>query len=140
VTLVVTNVNGCTAQIIHDVTVSDKPVAAFTASNTCLGNMTVFTDGSSTATGTIVAWAWDFGDGGTATVQNPTYMFSIAGIHYVTLTVTNSSGCTQSITNPVEVYPQPVSSFSFSAPTCAGNTVTFTDMSTTGHGYIYCHP
>ena len=30
-----------------------------------------------------------------------------------------------------------MTSFSFSSPTCEGGTVTFTDMSTTGHGYIY---
>ncbi|MCX6287239.1 MAG: PKD domain-containing protein [Bacteroidetes bacterium] len=136
VTLIVTNVNGCTATKTIDVTVSAKPVAAFTAANSCLDNLTAFTDASTTPTGTIVTWAWDFGDGGTDNVPNPTYLFSTAGIHYVTLTVTNSNGCTHSVTNPIEIYPHPVTSFSFSSPTCAGNTMTFTDMSTTGHGYI----
>ncbi|MCX6281325.1 MAG: PKD domain-containing protein [Bacteroidetes bacterium] len=136
VSLTVTNVNGCATTKIIDVTISDKPVASFTAANSCLNNLTVFTDASSTPTGTIVTWAWDFGDGGTSNVQNPTYLFSTAGIHYVTLTVTNSNGCSHSVTNPIEVFPHPVTSFSFSAPTCAGNNVTFTDMSTTGHGYI----
>ncbi|TRZ75590.1 MAG: PKD domain-containing protein, partial [Bacteroidetes bacterium] len=136
VTLIVTNVNGCTSQIIIDVDVSAKPVAAFTAAASCLGNTTAFTDASTTPTGTIVGWAWDFGDGGTSALQNPTYLFGLAGIHYVTLTVTNSSGCTHSIQLPVNVYPQPVTSFTFSTPTCAGGTVTFTDVSTTGHGYI----
>jgi len=137
VTLLVTNANGCTDTIGHDINVNAKPVAAFTAINGCLGNMTVFTDGSTTPPGsTIVTWAWDFGDGGTSSQQNPSYMFLTAGIHYVTLTVTNSNGCTNFITLPVEVYPLPVTAFSFSSPTCAGNTVTFTDMSTTGHGYI----
>ncbi|MCX6283671.1 MAG: PKD domain-containing protein, partial [Bacteroidetes bacterium] len=79
----------------------------------------------------------DFGDGGTSSLTNPTYLFSTAGIHYITLTVTNSNGCMHSIQKPIEVYPHPVTSFSFSSPTCAGNNVTFTDMSTTGHGYIY---
>jgi PKD repeat protein len=134
--LLVTNANGCTDTISHDINVNAKPVAAFTAASSCLGNLTVFTDGSTTPSGTIVTWAWDFGDGGTAAQQNPSYMFLTAGIHYVTLTVTNSNGCTGYTTLPVEVFPLPVTSFSFSSPTCAGNTVTFTDMSTTGHGYI----
>ncbi|MEI6888655.1 MAG: PKD domain-containing protein [Bacteroidota bacterium] len=137
VVLIVTSVNGCTATKTIDVTIGEKPVAAFTSANSCLSDLTVFTDASTTPTGTIVTWAWDFGDGGTANVPNPTYLFSTAGIHYVTLTVTNSNGCTKSITNPIEVYPFPVTSFSFSSPTCAGNDVTFTDMSTTGHGYIF---
>ena len=137
VTLIVTNVNQCASLVkTVDVTTSAKPVAAFTTANVCLGNLATFTDNSSSTTGTIVGWSWDFGDGGTSAAQNPTYLFNNAGLHYVTLTVTNSNGCIQSITNPVEVYPRPVSSFTFSSPTCAGGTVTFTDMSTTGHGYI----
>jgi len=137
VTLIVTNVNGCTATKQINVDIFDKPVADFTATNSCLNNLTVFTDASTTPTGTIVTWAWDFGDGGTSPLQNPSYMFSTAGIHYVTLTVTNSNGCSHQVQKPVEVYPKPITSFSFSSPTCAGNTVTFTDMSTTGHGYVY---
>lgn len=137
VTLVTTNVNGCASLVKSiPVTVEPKPVAAFTVTNACLGNLATFTDGSTTGTGSLVTWLWDFGDGGTANVQNPTYMFNTAGIHYVTLTVINSNGCFHSVTNPVEVYPQPVTSFTFSSPTCAGGTVTFTDISTTGHGYI----
>lgn len=136
VTLTVTNVNGCAATKFVDLTISDKPVASFTAANSCLGNLTSFTDASTTPTGTIVTWAWSFGDGGTAVIQSPTYSFSTAGMKFVTLTVTNSNGCTQTVTNPVEVYPQPVTSFGFSSPSCAGSLVTFTDMSTTGHGFI----
>ncbi len=136
VTLTVTNANGCSSPKTIDVTINPKPVAAFSAANSCLGNLTVFTDASTSPTGTIVTWAWDFGDGGTDNIQNPSWLFSTSGIHYVKLTVTNSNGCTDNITIPVEVYPTPVTAFSFTSPTCAGNNVTFTDMSTTGHGYI----
>lgn len=37
-------------------------------------------------------WAWDFGDGATASVQNPLHTFSGPGDYTVTLTVTNSLG------------------------------------------------
>ena len=138
VTLIVTNVNQCASLVkTIDVTTGLKPVAAFSSSNTCLGTMASFTDNSTTDPGsTIVTWAWNFGDGGTSPAQNPTYMFNTAGIHYVVLTVTNSNGCIQTVTNPIEIYPQPVTSFTFSSPTCAGGSVTFTDVSNTGHGYI----
>lgn len=137
VTLTVTNVNGCASLVkTIQVDVQPKPIAAFTVDNTCLNNLATFTDGSSTGTGTLVTWAWDFGDGGISNLQNPTHLFTTAGVHYVTLTVTNSSGCNHSITNPVEVYPEPVTSFTFTSPTCSGGTVTFTDVSSTGHGYI----
>ena len=38
------------------------------------------------------SWFWDFGDGGTDTVQNPTHSYIFAGQFYVCLTVTNSCG------------------------------------------------
>jgi PKD domain len=40
------------------------------------------------AVDTQQAWSWDFGDGGTSTQQNPSYVFSIPGIFSVHLTVT----------------------------------------------------
>ena len=137
VTLIVTNVNQCASLVrTVDITIGDKPIADFTAANTCWGQLSNFTDNSTTGTGSIVGWLWEFGDGGSAVIQNPSYLFALSGMHYVTLTVTNSNGCTRSITKPIEVYPQPITSFSFSSPTCAGDDVTFNDVSTTGHGYI----
>jgi PKD repeat protein len=47
-----------------------------------------FTDTSSTG-GT--AWAWTFGDGGTATTQNPSHTYSASGTYDVKLTVTYPS-------------------------------------------------
>ena len=37
-----------------------------------------------------LTWAWDFGDGGTATVQNPTYSYGTPGVYTATVTVTDS--------------------------------------------------
>ncbi|HOD94822.1 MAG TPA: PKD domain-containing protein [Candidatus Hydrogenedentes bacterium] len=40
----------------------------------------------------ITAWAWDFGDGGSASVPNPTYQYNTAGTYSVSLTVTTAVG------------------------------------------------
>lgn len=48
----------------------------------------IFTD---TSTNTPTSWLWEFGDGTTATTQNPTHAFS-AGIWPVRLTATNAYG------------------------------------------------
>jgi hypothetical protein len=43
-------------------------------------------------------WAWTFGDGGTATVQNPTHTYTTKGNYTVTLTVTDSVAATDTDT------------------------------------------
>jgi hypothetical protein len=48
-----------------------------------------FTDLSS---GDMTGWSWDFGDGGTSTLQNPAYTYQNVGIYTVSLTVNAPSG------------------------------------------------
>jgi PKD repeat protein len=38
------------------------------------------------------SWTWDFGDGATSILQNPSYAYNSAGKYTVTLTVKNSAG------------------------------------------------
>ena len=53
------------------------------------GQKVVFKDMSANSP---TAWAWDFGDGGTSTSQNPTYIYEYPGTYDVSLTVTNDYG------------------------------------------------
>ena len=43
------------------------------------------------------SWLWDFGDGTTSTVQNPTHKYYVNGTYTVKLTSTNSVGADQSV-------------------------------------------
>ena len=43
-----------------------------------------FTD---TSTGSPASWDWDFGDGSTSTEQNPSHIYTVAGVYTVTLSV-----------------------------------------------------
>lgn len=45
-----------------------------------------FTDASE---GAPTTWLWNFGDGGTSTLQNPTHTYTVPGDYTVTLTVSN---------------------------------------------------
>jgi PKD repeat protein len=73
---------------------NQPPVAAFVGAPTSgVAPLTVqFTDQS---TGSPTGWAWNFGDGGTATTQNPSHVYSTTGTYTVTLTATNSCGSNQ---------------------------------------------
>jgi PKD repeat protein len=63
------------------------------------GDTISFTD-TSTAYDGIVAWSWNFGDGNTSALRNPTHTYYIEGPYIVTLTVTDGDG---SETSHVEV-------------------------------------
>ena len=42
--------------------------------------------------GTPTSWSWNFGDGGTSTVQHPSHTYNTVGTYTVALTVTNGAG------------------------------------------------
>ncbi|MCK6649549.1 MAG: PKD domain-containing protein, partial [Bacteroidia bacterium] len=80
-----------------------NPVASFTNTTVCAGTATQFTD-TSTPTGSITAWSWDFNNDGTSdsNVQNPSFTFAGAGTYPVTLTITMGP-CNATITQNVTV-------------------------------------
>lgn len=86
------------ADTIHTFTASGTfevtsipPVAAFSGTPTSgVAPLSVtFTDSS---TNTPTSWAWTFGDGNTATTQNPSNTYQNAGNYTVELTATNAAG------------------------------------------------
>ncbi len=53
-----------------------------------------FTGSANDPDGTIVSYRWYFGDGGTSTEQNPTYVYNKGGNYTATLEVTDNGGTT----------------------------------------------
>lgn len=103
------------------------PLADFTYEDTIQ-----FTGAATDADGdAISAWHWDFDDGTTSDVQNPTHRFPNGGTFDVTLTVTDARGVTGSVTKtitveaPPNVPPTVVISFTPTAPD-VNEDVTFT--------------
>jgi len=77
---------------------------------TNVGQALAFDGSQSTApSGQSLTYAWDFGDGGTATGAKPSHTYANSGNFNVKLTVTDTAGATNSSTVPVEVVPLPVS-------------------------------
>ncbi|UCG57711.1 MAG: S8 family serine peptidase [Phycisphaerales bacterium] len=81
------------------------PVAHFTVDpNAGDAPLTVqFTDKSS---GSVTAWSWDFGDGGTSNLQSPSHTYEDPGDYTVTLTATGPRGLdTRTETDCIHVIP-----------------------------------
>lgn len=57
-----------------------------------------FSDASTDVNGDIVSWMWDFGDGASSTDASPMYTYADYGTYAVSLTVTDSEGNTDSVT------------------------------------------
>jgi PKD repeat protein len=82
---------------------NQPPTAAFTSNCTALA-CTFNAGGSSDSDGSIVSYAWDFGDTvGTGSGITPTYTYAGAGTYQVKLTVTDDKGAPGTITIPVTV-------------------------------------
>jgi pseudomonalisin len=62
-----------------------------------------FTDHSTDSASTITTHTWDFGDGGTSNLVNPSHVFSKTGAYSVTETVSDSAGYTIAQTTPVTI-------------------------------------
>ncbi len=113
-----------------------QPVVDFSVSDTsgCYPLAVQFTDASTTATGNIVSWLWDFGDGATSTLQNPSNVYASARNFAVTLQVKNSNGCVSTYTKEsyIKINTGVLAQFSNNNPqTCtAPVTVNFNDQST----------
>ena len=128
VMLAITNSNGCQDTLWRDILVNPGAVAEFTNDTACFGNPTHFTDLSYGITTNIVAWSWNFGDGGSSNLQNPEHTFSNWGIHQVELTVTDENGCLGIISHDVVVDSLPVPGYYYTNQ-CVGELIQFTDTS-----------
>jgi PKD repeat protein len=118
VTLTVTDDDGATDSVSHEVTavgdppLNDPPTADFSWEQRWedlpAGFLTIQFDAlnSHDWDGSIVSYAWDFGDGEKATgtnLFNPLHYYASAGTYTVTLTVTDDDGAWNTVERFVEV-------------------------------------
>ena len=95
VTLTVTDDDGSTSTVSHDVTISDSgPAAQFTwAPEPQLeGEPVQFNNTSTSPQDAIISWSWDFAGLGSSTNENPGFTFPNNGVYAVTLTVADDDG------------------------------------------------
>ncbi len=79
---------------VNYIKVYEKPIADLSVGMTsiCVPNELDFSD-ESHYSNNILSWIWDFGDGGSSNMQNPTYEYSDPGLYTVSLSVIDDRGC-----------------------------------------------
>ncbi len=136
--LIITTDRGCRDSLEKPVEVFPTPDAAYAVndSDQCYnGNTFNFTNNSTLASGSISVRQWTFGDSPAVdTSNNPTHSYASAGTYQVKLVLVSNNNCRDSVSKPVQVYPQPVARFGNTQP-CFPANVIFTDSSTIGFGH-----
>jgi Zn-dependent metalloprotease len=83
---------------------NDPPTPGYAASTVGTSDKVFsFTDTSTDTDGTVVEWAWDFGDEATSTEKSPTHEFAAYGNYQVQLTVKDDKGTFAKIVKKIEV-------------------------------------
>lgn len=128
VSLTVTNSGGSdTTTRTNYITVYPSPTVSFYGDSTisCPPKTVSFTNTSIPGAAGTTTYLWDFGDGYTSTAANPVHTYSASGNFTVTLVVTNSNGCSRSLTKTSYI------------PVATKPSTSFTAASTTGCAYPF---
>lgn len=114
----------------------------------CVGQTVTFTDASTSDliynTDEAITWDWDFGDGATSALENPTHSYATAGTYTVTLTITDISGCSDMETLYITITDDLTIDMTQTDITCFGlddGTGTATPVTGTGpYSYLWDDP
>ncbi len=106
-----TDANGCASSFGPiSVMIAPNPIAQqITATSVCEGLATQMSAAASIPSGgTLAAYSWDFGNGNNGTGQNTSETYASAGNYTVQLVVSSTDGCTDTLTQNVQVKALPV--------------------------------
>lgn len=143
VTLTATNANGSNTKTITGyINVTAAPTVSFIANDTlpsCPPKTISFTNTSTPGVGGTTTYNWDFGDGTTSNLQNPSHTYTTTGNFTVTLIVTNSAGCVKSLTktNYIPMTTKPNAAFTASVTGSCNAPLTTTFNNTTTGAVTY---
>lgn len=112
----------------------DNVQAQFSTNNLCSNSIVTFNN-TSTSIGPNTTWQWNFGNGNTSTLQNPTTTYTLAGTYTTSLIVVTNNGCSDTIQKQLVINASPLSGFSYTLD-CLKDSVYFTNTSTIASGTI----
>lgn len=117
--------SGCTAFNTKPATVYCHPVSAFSVANVCTYDSAEFNNTSNGAT--LYAWDFDAPTGTDDSVSAPSHLY-LPGNYTVRLIAISASGCIDTATQSIDVFPAPAANFSTDS-VCLNQTTHFTNLS-----------
>lgn len=137
VSLVATNLNGCSDTVYQNILVNPNPVSLFTTSSlsSCYSPVTVQMNNASSG---AVGYYWDFGNGQSSVLNEPAVTYVAPGTYTISLIAETQFGCTDTSYFDYVVHPTPVASFSVPSDTsCELYAIPFTNTSQFGTSYLW---
>ncbi len=135
--------NSCTESVTHSVFIFREPTLNFRVEPgpRCVPALVQFTDLS--VADSPISYLWNFGDGGTSTLQNPSHLYTEVGIYSVSLNITTAEGCIDTLfmlqQDLVTIHPSPTSLFNvdpIQTDICHAE-ITFSDQSSGASSIFY---
>ena len=106
--LTATTEAGCVKTLIDTVRIHATPNPTISGDTVVCINELMPLQGVLAYPDTAVRWAWNFGNGVSSTLQNPSTRYGNSGSYNIQLTATNLLGCTNNTSATVRVVPNPV--------------------------------
>ncbi len=142
VTLIAKDANGCSDTLTKSAYIRiAKPVISFPnlPAKGCIPATINFLANINTLD-TVKTYLWDFGDGTTSADAAPSHTYNTQGTYTIKLTITTSSGCTetQTMSSAVKVGSLPTAAFTSDVTTaCANPGIKFLNQSTNATEFLW---
>ncbi|MFN6388201.1 MAG: PKD-like domain-containing protein, partial [Bacteroidota bacterium] len=137
VSLYVKDANGIVSKKTYKrVIVIGPAVVDFVATNSCEGAATFFLNNSQFGYGSkaFSKIFWDFGDGNSSILENPSHIYRVAGVYNVTLTLRGDSSCLlTSKTKSITIFGKPAADFNYT-DNCINLPIQFTNKTVPSKG------
>ncbi|MFK8101341.1 MAG: PKD domain-containing protein [Saprospiraceae bacterium] len=138
VTLFATDVNGCVKDTnVFNIIVQTIPAANFDFNRLDQCGLPAEINFNNLSSGAI-GFSWDFGDGTTSSLNNPTHIFQNSGTYEVKLIATNQFNCTDTSIQELIIHPSPMAEFDVeNQEGCAPLVARFNNYSEVGNSYYW---
>lgn len=116
---------GCVDSFTSQVTLTEAPEIAIAYSAPCVGESIQFTNNSVVPAGFVNSYDWNFGDGATTNVSNPSHTYPGVGTYSVFVVSFSTNGCSDSLRMDVVVNEKPRAGIVAPSVVCDGDGIDF---------------